>query len=228
MVAPHWNIIASKTPAGSQSYCTSLGKSPFRPHGKDQEDGQADIGTRLHGGSRSSYGKLSATDRHQRALRQTHYDWMRKDATYPARFAEARERATQTLEDEAVRRAVEGVRRPVLYRGKQVYIQGKPLFDIEYSDQLLIRLLEAFNPEKYGRHVEQINLMEIDPDKLTPAMLDKIADHLLKKALGENAPIAEIDRRLAAGQDVTFEEAKAIEAPKEQGKMSPPVILELR
>jgi len=103
---------------------------------------------------------------------------------------------------------VEGVRRPVLYRGKQVYIQGKPLFDIEYSDQLLIRLLEAFNPEKYGRRVEQINLMDIDPDKLTPAMLDVIADHLLKKALGENAPIAEINRRLAAGEDLTFEEAK--------------------
>jgi hypothetical protein len=63
---------------------------------------------------------------------------------------------------------VEGVRRPVLYRGKQVYIQGKPLFDIEYSDQLLIRLLEAFYPEKYGRRVEQTNLMDIDPDKLSP------------------------------------------------------------
>jgi len=151
--------------------------------------------------------------------RQTHYDWMRKDATYPARFAEARERATQTLEDEAVRRAVEGVRRPVLYRGKQVYIQGKPLFDIEYSDQLLIRLLEAFYPEKYGRHVEQINLMDIDPDKLTLAMLDKIANHLLQKALGATpAVIAEIDRRLAAGENPTFEEAKAIEAPKEPGK----------
>jgi hypothetical protein len=145
---------------------------------------------------------------------------MRKDATYPARFAEARERATQTLEDEAVRRAVEGVRRPVLYRGKQVYIQGKPLFDIEYSDQLLIRLLEAFYPEKYGRHVEQINLMDIDPDKLTLAMLDKIANHLLQKALGATpAVIAEIDRRLAAGEkSPTFEEAKAIEAPKEPGK----------
>ena len=87
---------------------------------------------------------------------------MRKDATHPARFAQARERATQTLEDEAVRRAVDGVWKPVLYRGKQVYIQGEPLFEIDYSDQFLIRLLEAYNPEKYGRRVEQINLMEIN------------------------------------------------------------------
>ena len=146
--------------------------------------------------------------------RQTHYDWLRKDATYPARFAEARERATQTLEDEAVRRAVEGVRRPVLYRGKQVYIQGEPLFEIEYSDQLLIRLLEAYNPEKYGRRVEQINLMDIDPDKLTPAQLDKIAEHLIQKALAgkPEAMVAEARRRLEAGETVTVE---AIETTSE-------------
>jgi hypothetical protein len=101
---------------------------------------------------------------------------------------------------------VEGVRRPVLYRGKQVYIQGKPLFDIEYSDQLLIRLLEAFNPEKYGRRVEQINLMDIDADKLTPAQLDKIAEHMLKQALGDNPQVvADVKRRLEAGETVTVD-----------------------
>jgi hypothetical protein len=117
---------------------------------------------------------------------------------------------------------VEGVRRPVLYRGKQVYIQGKPLFDIEYSDQLLIRLLEAFNPEKYGRRVEQINLMDIDPDKLTPEVLDKLADHLIQKALKEkglNSPemVAEVGRRLEAGETVTVE-ALAQEQTDEPGK----------
>jgi hypothetical protein len=79
-------------------------------------------------------------------------------------------------------------------------------------------LLEAFNPEKHGRRFEQVNLMDIDPDKLTPEQLDKIANHLLKQALGENAPIAEISWRLVAGEDLTFEQAKAIEAPKEAGK----------
>ena len=100
----------------------------------------------------------------------------------------------------------EGVRRPVLYRVKQAHIQGEPLFEIEFSDQLLIRLLEANNPEKYGRRVEQINLMDIDPDKLTPEMLDKIAEHLLNKALGGNPPaVAEAKRRIEGGETVTVE-----------------------
>ncbi|MGD0301652.1 MAG: SAF domain-containing protein [Bryobacteraceae bacterium] len=99
----------------------------------------------------------------------------------------------------------------MLYRGKQVYIQGEPLFDIEYSDQLLIRLLEVFNPEKFGRRVEQINLMDIDPDKLTPEMLDELADHLIAKALKEkglNSPemVAKVAKRLEAGETVTEED----------------------
>jgi hypothetical protein len=49
-------------------------------------------------------------------------------------------------------------------------------------------------------------------------MTDKLADQMLKKALGENAPIAGINWRLATGEDLTFEEAKAIEVPGDPGK----------
>ena len=31
--------------------------------------------------------------------------------------------------------------------------------------------------------MEQINLMDIEPEKLTPELLDKLADHLMSKAL---------------------------------------------
>jgi hypothetical protein len=47
------------------------------------------------------------------------------------------------LEDEAVRRAYEGVERPVFQGGKQVGVVR------EYSDTLLIFLLKALRPEKY-------------------------------------------------------------------------------
>jgi len=55
-------------------------------------------------------------------------------------------------------------------------------------------------PELYKRHVENTNLMDIDPDKLTPVQLDCIAEHLIKKALGDNPKaVAEARRRIEAG-----------------------------
>jgi hypothetical protein len=132
--------------------------------------------------------------------RQTHYFWMREDPTYPRRFKEAEVQAARALEDEAVRRAREGIRKPVLHRGKQVYVQGEPLFTIEYSDSLLMFLLKAYDPERFRERIEQTNLLDIDRDKLTPEQLDKIAEHLLAKVVGNDPKvIAETRRQLEAG-----------------------------
>lgn len=49
----------------------------------------------------------------------------------------------RTLEDEAVRRANEGIRKAVRYKGK---IVG---YDTEFSDSLLIFMLKGGKPEKY-------------------------------------------------------------------------------
>jgi len=129
---------------------------------------------------------------------------MRQDATYPARFEEARQRAADLLEDEAVRRAVHGVRRPMLYRGKQVYVQGEPVYQIAYSDELLIRLLEAWKPERYRRHTEQRNLMDVDWSTLSPAELDLIAEAHLKKVLETDDPkvMASAVAQVEAGKTV--------------------------
>jgi flagella basal body P-ring formation protein FlgA len=53
--------------------------------------------------------------------------------------------------------------------------------------------------------------MDIDPDKLTPEMLDELADHLIAKALKEkglNSPemVAKVAKRLEAGETVTEED----------------------
>jgi hypothetical protein len=62
-------------------------------------------------------------------------------------------------------------------------------------------------PDKYKRRVEETDLLDIDPDKLTPAQLDGIAEHLIKKALADKpeAMVAEARRRLEAGESVTVE-----------------------
>jgi hypothetical protein len=79
--------------------------------------------------------------------RSTHYAWLTSDEEYRNAFAEAREQAADTLEDEAVRRAHEGVQRPVTVAGQKVLVR-------EYSDTLLIFLLKAIRPEKYRERSE--------------------------------------------------------------------------
>ena len=81
------------------------------------------------------------------------------------------------LEDEAIRRACEAIRRPVLYRGKQVYVDGLPLYETTCSDALLMFLLKAYNPEKFGdkQHVEVWNG---DLDSLTDQQLERVLTQL--------------------------------------------------
>lgn len=71
------------------------------------------------------------------------YMWREDDKEFAKRWDSALESGTDLLEDEAKRRAVEGVKRPVYQGGECVgYVQ-------EYSDTLLIFLLKGRRPEKY-------------------------------------------------------------------------------
>jgi hypothetical protein len=70
------------------------------------------------------------------------YGW-RKDEAFAARWEAAVDRGTDALEDEAVRRAHEGVERPVYQGGKRVGLVR------EYSDTLLIFMLKARRPERF-------------------------------------------------------------------------------
>jgi hypothetical protein len=159
---------------------------------------------------------ISRAARWAKLERSVHAEWMKSDPTYPRRFKEAGDKFTQMVEDTLHQVGVHGVERPILYKGKQVYIEGKPLFENRRAEQVLLRIAEARMPEKYKPRVEQTNFAKMSLEDMTPEMMDKLADHLLKQSLGDNpAVIAEVDRRLAAGENPTFEEAKAIEAPKE-------------
>lgn len=106
--------------------------------------------------ARAKHGSLARSCRAARVSHNTVYDWRdpAKDAErpdgYPAEtFVELEKRAHQEycdrLEAEAHRRGVEGVRRGVYYRGKLVAVER------EYSDTLLLALMNAHMPEKYGR-----------------------------------------------------------------------------
>ncbi len=72
-----------------------------------------------------------------------HYEWLRQYPEYRSAFERMRDPVMDLMEDEAVRRAVEGVERPMTIAGKEVWVR-------EFSDQLLMFLLKARNRRVFG------------------------------------------------------------------------------
>ena len=88
------------------------------------------------------------------AHRRTIMKWPDNDEEFAQRWNDAVEEGIDRLEQEAIRRARDGVKRPVFYMGQVVgYIQ-------EYSDSLLKFLLEAKRPTVY--RARNINVMPPD------------------------------------------------------------------
>lgn len=87
---------------------------------------------------------LTQAARWAKISRQNHYKWLEESEEYRLAFEIAEVRANRTLEDEAVRRAHQGVKKAVRYKGKVV------AFDTEYSDSLMQFLLKAGNRKKFG------------------------------------------------------------------------------
>jgi hypothetical protein len=88
---------------------------------------------------------------------KTPYRWVKDDAVYRAALEGIEEDVGQTLENEAIRRAHEGVARPVMYKGKPVRTgrgNSRILYETEYSDQLLLALLKRFRPALYRERTQ--------------------------------------------------------------------------
>ena len=81
--------------------------------------------------------------------RRTIYHWLEDDEGFARQFDDARQTATDVLEAECRRRALQGVSEPVFYQGKEV---GRVQ---RYSDLLLLALLNAYRPERFGRRQER-------------------------------------------------------------------------
>ena len=88
------------------------------------------------------------------AHRRTIMKWPDNDEEFAERWRDAVEEGIDRLEQEAIRRARDGVKRPVFYMGQVVgYVQ-------EYSDSLLKFLQEAKRPAVY--RARNINVMPPD------------------------------------------------------------------
>lgn len=97
-------------------------------------------------------------------------------------FDAAYDEGTDLLEDHATKRAVEGVKKPILYKGKPVTDeQGNVLYETEYSDFLLDRQLRGRRPQKYRDRHEHVGK---DGAPLEPAQQNV---HLHFDAIDEKA-----------------------------------------
>lgn len=114
-------------------------------------------------------------------------------------FADAMAEAWQAFKDNvliptALRRAVEGVRRGVYYRGELARDEnGNPVYEYHHSDGLLMRLLEVFDHRFRPHNVSEVKA-QVGPaqfDNLTPdqrAKLEALLDSLSPPAAPEEAP----------------------------------------
>src|SRR5579885_2270936 len=91
--------------------------------------------------------KIGAAAEASSIPRRTHYAWMENDEAYRAEFERVRAMIGDRLEDEAIRRAHDGIEKPVTIAGQRELVR-------EYSDTLLIFMLKGVKPEKYRERFE--------------------------------------------------------------------------
>jgi hypothetical protein len=135
-------------------------------------------------------GQLKVTCQATRTDHSVHYYWLDTDPVYEAAFARAKDIAANTLEDEAIRRARDGVTRAVYHQGQVV---GEELV---YSDTLLIFLLKGAMPARYGQPIQANITLRIQQaaqavaDELgidVQLILQEATDYLLEAKRGSSA-----------------------------------------
>ena len=92
----------------------------------------------------SENGNISESARSCNLSRRTLYACRELDPTFAAAWDEALELGLNAIEDEAIRRAAQGVEEPVFYAGLPCGTVRK------YSDLLMIFLFKSRRPTRYG------------------------------------------------------------------------------
>lgn len=119
--------------------------------------------------------------------RVTVYEWRDADPDFAARWDQAKRIGADILEEEALRRAVEGVQEPVYYQGTLVDTVTK------YSDTLLMFLAKGAKPEVYKDRVQS----EISGPGGAPIAIDDTAAAEKLKAL-----MSTLEARVDKGEDL--------------------------
>jgi hypothetical protein len=101
---------------------------------------------------RTTGGNVSRACEAVRIVRCTAYDWRKADEAFAAQWDAVVEACVDELEQEARRRAFEGVDEPIVYKGEiQKNRKGRPICVRKYSDTLLMFLLNGRRGEVFNR-----------------------------------------------------------------------------
>ena len=114
---------------------------------------------------RKTGGNIARACRAEGIARNTAYEWRKDDTEFAKQWDEAIDEGIDELEQEARRRALDGLEKTIFYKGEAIGTER------EYSDTLMIFLLKGNRPEKY-KDRQDINLN---------AKIQTVAD-LVKKA----------------------------------------------
>ena len=149
--------------------------------------------------------------------RECHCRWLR-NPLYRIQFELAQEEASDRLEEEARRRAEQGLKRFRFYKGEPILDPEtkKPYFELEYSDALMTVLLKGNKPEKFrdNQHLEhvgpgggplRVRLAADYTDNELAAILDAVAQDVAQ-AGGPGLPV-ESEAGPGDGVEVITEEA---------------------
>jgi hypothetical protein len=105
---------------------------------RTKEERQAQFLSKLE-----EFASITTASKKSKVARRTVYDWIKDDPEFSKLYEASKAIAIEALEDEAIRRAHEGVLKPVFQSGVQV---GSIR---EYSDTLLMFMLKGKKPETY-------------------------------------------------------------------------------
>lgn len=88
--------------------------------------------------------------------------WRSKDAKFEARFNEAKKEFSDRVEHAAIKRAIEGIEVKKFYKDQPLIDPktGQQYTERQYSDSLLVKLLEAKKRDEYGRREKHEHRIE--------------------------------------------------------------------
>lgn len=99
---------------------------------------------------------------------------------FAQRLDEAKAEAVGRLEEEAFRRAIEGVDEFVVSDGRVVRYKGKPIIRTNYSDALLSKLLAAHGGDAYRTKTDATLTHRVDSEQTAKKLTDALARRLGK------------------------------------------------